>query len=248
MEFAKSLATYAGRVFLENFDKDLAVEIKADSSPVTEIDKHINEYVIEQITRKFPGHAVLGEEKTVGTGSEKYQWICDPLDGTKPYILGVPNSVFMLALAKDTVIQLAVVYDPFAGRMYTSIRGEGAYCNDRQIHVSTQEIEDGYILLGAATSTELLRSIKSVGGKYEAVSGSGYKSMMIARGKGIGYIKYGADYHDIAPASLIIEEAGGKVTGLKGESLDFTKTFNSAILSNGIAHDSLVEIAKSIDE
>ena len=64
----------------------------------------------------------------------------------------------------------------------------------------------------------------------------------------VGYIKYGADFHDIAPASLIIEEAGGKVTGLRGESLDFTKTFDGAILSNGIAHDSLVEVTKSIDE
>jgi fructose-1,6-bisphosphatase/inositol monophosphatase family enzyme len=244
LDFAKSLALRAGVIMKDNFDTDLYVEIKSDSSPVTMVDKSINKLVVEAVKQTYPEHGLLGEEFDYGNGTEEYQWICDPLDGTKPYVLGVPNSVFMLALAKQGSIYLSVVFDPFTGRMFTAIRGRGAYCNDVRLRVNNQTIREGYVLIGAAAST-IISAVKQAGGKVEAVSGSGYKCMMIARGKGIGYIKYGADFHDIAPASLIVQEAGGKVTGLSGEELDFTKEFYGAILSNSTSHQSLIDIAGS---
>lgn len=64
--------------------------------------------MIETIQRQYPGHGVRGEERDLGTGAETYQWICDPLDGTLPYLNGLPNSLFMLALTRESEVLAAV--------------------------------------------------------------------------------------------------------------------------------------------
>ena len=242
LAFAKDLALKSGNIISTNFGKTFATETKSDLSPVTAIDKQINQLVSETIKRRYPSHGLQGEEADLGTGDEEFQWLCDPLDGTVPFILGMPNSVFMLALTHEGRVQVSVVYDPYTDKMYSAIKGQGAFCNDLPIHVNDQPLEGGFVLLDIS-AYPCAKGIKAAGGRVEPVSGTGYKCMMIARGSGSGAIKFDADYHDIGPASLIIEEAGGKVTDITGSPMRFNKKINGAIVSNGVAHEALVRIA-----
>jgi fructose-1,6-bisphosphatase/inositol monophosphatase family enzyme len=245
LQIALGLAKQAGSIIKENFGKNHAVELKADQSPVTEIDKQINTLVANKLRDAFPADGLLGEEGNTGSGAEQYQWICDPLDGTKPFILGMPNSVFMLGLSEAGNILLSVVYDPYSERMYRATKGNGAYCNERKIHVNHDTLAEGYCLVGA-DSLPYSSLLKERSSGYEPVSGTGFSLMMIARGYGVGKIQATADFHDIGPGSLIVEEAGGKVTGLNGEPLLYNDKINGAIISNGVAHDALVGIAREV--
>lgn len=245
MDFALSLARQAGAIIRDNVDSTLDVQTKSDQSPVTQVDTRINTLVIESVRHHYPDHGILGEEDDYGDGTEKWQWLCDPLDGTKPFIMGVPQSVFMLALLEDGVVQLSVVYDPYLDKMYHAIRGKGAFCNMQPIHVSSEHIPEGYTLLDDDSIT-CVEALKNAGGKLQQISGTGYKCMLVARGKAVGMIDHHADYHDTGVASLIIEEAGGMVTGLDGLPLKFNAKVDHVVASNGVDHETLLKVANSI--
>jgi len=245
LSFARELALEAGRIIRQGFGVASDVKYKADDSPVTDIDARVNQVIIDRIGSKYPGHGVLGEEEDLGAGREYYRWICDPLDGTVPYILGIPNSLFMIALMEATSLLIAVAYDPFAGRLYHAAKHGGAFCNNFPIRVSGQTLRDGYVVVGA-DSVSFIDPIRRAGGRIEPVPGTGYKSMMVACGKAVGTIKETADFHDIAPAALIIAEAGGQVTALDGSPLTLdTRIEGGVIMSNGLAHQDLIEAAQA---
>lgn len=244
LAFARELALAAGHIIRQGFDETHKVAHKADGSPVTDIDIQVNQIVLEQIRSHYPGHGLLGEERNFGTGFESYRWICDPLDGTVPYILGLPNSLFMLALMGEPGLLIAVAYDPFANRLYHAAKDGGAFCNSSPIHVSGHGLSDGYVLLGT-DSLSFANAIRQADGRIGMVSGSGYKSMMVARGKAVALIKETADFHDIAPAALIVTEAGGQVTALDGSPLILDRHIDGGvIISNGLAHPALVKVAQ----
>ena len=141
LEFAKHVAFYAGNLMKKYFDSDKEVEYKEDRTPVTMIDKKINHYLIEQVKLNYPYHDVDGEEEKLKNGND-FVWVCDPIDGTSMYTRGIPVSVFSLALTYNGEPIVGVVYDPFQDKMYSAIKGSGAYCNDEKIKVSDLDYGD----------------------------------------------------------------------------------------------------------
>ena len=246
-EFAKALARRAGSIIHEEFNRGASVKIKDDGSLVTEVDERINHLVASGLSETFPTHGLLGEEGNSGTGKEEYLWICDPIDGTKPFILGVPNCVFMIALLRQRRAVLSVVYDPFSESLYHAIRGKGAYCNDERIRVSDEKLRDNFVVLGTGTYPFVpwLKNAKAI---LEPVSGSGYKSMMIAQGRAVATLRDKADFHDVAPSALIIEEAGGRVTDLNGKPLQLDRPIEGVIMSNSAAHNELLDVVRCCRE
>jgi fructose-1,6-bisphosphatase/inositol monophosphatase family enzyme len=247
LKFAQDLARQAGQLIKDNFEKNLAVEIKPDNSPVTEVDKAINELVSEAVKETYSEHGLLGEEENYGTGQEEFQWLCDPLDGTKAFILGVPVNTFILGLTKQGQILLSVIYHPFTDRLYHAVKGHGAFCNQERLHVSNQTLKQGgYVSLGEY-SFGFVDGLRAAGAQIDFIPGAGYRAMIVASGRlaGIMQIPSNTDFHDVGPASLIVEEAGGKVTDLAGKSLRFDGPLkNGIILSNSAAHDELLAIAR----
>jgi histidinol-phosphatase len=241
LAFAAELAVAAGEIIREGFNRASVIAVKADGSPVTDIDVRVNRLVAETIQRRYPGHGVRGEEQDLGTGDETYQWICDPLDGTLPYLNGLPNSMFMLALTRESEVLAAVAYDPFADHMYRAARQGGAFCDGRPIRVARLGLGAGRVVLGTSSAV-LIEAVSPMAGHVELVPGTGFKSMMVARGEAIGTVKQTADFHDVAPAALIVTEAGGRVTALDGSRLALDREITlGVIISNHIAHDQLVE-------
>src|SRR3989339_1842896 len=135
-EFALLMAKKAGKIIKKNFAMGMEKEWKSDNTPVTVTDKAVNSLLIKESKRYFPKYGILGEEENSIVGNEEYHWVCDPIDGTIPFSHGIPTCVFSLALVKDGVPVVAVVYDPFMDRLFTAEKGNGAKLNGKTIHVS----------------------------------------------------------------------------------------------------------------
>jgi len=251
LDFATSLAHQAGEIMLDYFKIGVEHIAKHDKSPVTEADIKINNLVIEKVKQKFPDHGVLGEEASWNLPS-KMTWVCDPIDGTRPFLYGLPYSVFSLALVKDGVPVLAVVYDPYSKRLYRAETGEGAYMNDQKLSVNNKtDLEHSIVGAGKHSSFENLdcaKLFKEIIAKIHrtiTLQCVVQEAMLIATGQIEGNIFVSDTAHDIAAIKLIVEEAGGKVTDLYGNEQRYDQPIRGALISNGYIHDELMQIVDS---
>lgn len=243
LEFALGVARQAGTLIKEGFGGHHTVQTKQDDSPVTEVDRQINHLVAQRIHESFPEDGLLGEEGGFGDGYEEYQWICDPLDGTKPFLLGIPVSVFMIGVSKAGKMLLAVVYNPYEDVMYHAVRGCGAFSDNTPIHVNAERMATGYVLIGS-DSFPFVPSLKEKAPRLEPVPGTGYKFIMIATGRAVGMANDYADFYDVGPGSLLVEEAGGIVTDMDGAPLCHGRRMHrGVVVSNGVVHTELLQVS-----
>jgi fructose-1,6-bisphosphatase/inositol monophosphatase family enzyme len=141
LDFAKRLARDAGDVMLKYFNQSGISHYKGDDTIVTKADTEINQMVIDRVREAYSEHGVYGEEDSFGRDKNTL-WVCDPVDGTAMFARGVPTAVFSLALVKDGEPQVGVVYDLFTDRLYSAVKGEGAFCDDTPISVNKIEFGD----------------------------------------------------------------------------------------------------------
>jgi len=248
LQFAKQVALAAGDIMLKHFDGSVATREKDDKSIVTVADEEINQLVIDQVAATYPEHGVLGEEASDLKAAE-YLWVCDPIDGTIPYAKNMPVSVFSLALVKDGVSLVGVVYDPYMKRLYSAIKGGGAYMNDTPIGVSDRDLERHSLInvewwgnapydvdtvlhdLSVETSVTV-HHLGSVIGAAAYVAAGRYEACVFPGtiGKCV----------DVAAVKVIVEEAGGKVTDLFGNEQRYDQDINGALITNGKVHEQLV--------
>ena len=252
LDFAKEIALYAGKVMMDNYNSDVNMDFKEDKTIVTRVDKEVNSYLIEKVKEKYPDHSVIGEEESNSFESD-YAWVCDPLDGTSMYVNHIPVFVFSLALVYKGEPIVGVVYNPNEDKMYTAIKGEGAYCNDVKISVNKKHLGE----LGYKTNVEIFNNkildevslIKDLKDKSKVVSlGSvARSSMAVATGDFCCVVFPGTSHGncDIAASYLIVIEAGGKVTDINGNNQRYDTGINGAIISNGVSHEEVLEVVKN---
>lgn len=246
LSLAKKLALEAGEVMLNYFDRDQEEETKKDGSPVTIADKKINSLVIERIKSEYTNDKVVGEEESYTPPAKTSRhWYCDPIDGTKPFVWGLPTSMFSLALVVDDNPVMGVIYDPFLKRLLTSIKGNGSFLNDEQIFVSKETSENGTVAVSGNFSDlskhpSYAQSLADKGIKMVSFNGWAYKASLVATGRLIGLIDRDAVNYDLAATHIILEEAGGKATDLKGNPLSYEAGFKGAVVSNGLVHKELL--------
>src|SRR3954462_4543937 len=134
LRFAQRLAKEAGVIARRHYDPTISFDPKDDSSPVTQADVEINRLVIARCRAAYPEAGVLGEEES-SQGVSDILWVCDPIDGTTPYMLGAHASTFCLALVYKGVPVVGVVYDFWNKRLYSAIKGESAFLNGAPLGV-----------------------------------------------------------------------------------------------------------------
>lgn len=246
LQFATTIARDAGQIMRDLFFKqDKGVHLKADHSPVTKADTDINQLLIDRVHQAFPGHGILGEEASDRKANQQDVWVCDPIDGTASFIIGVPTAMFSLAFVHDGKPIIGVAYDPFLDRMYTAIVGQGAFCNGEQLRVDPSPLDHATIV-GPSTmkdlelAKDLFTDIQRQGANIALITGGVYKGCLLASGRLHGRMFAGGGEHDIAAVKVIVEEAGGKVTDIEGNEQRYDQKINGAILSNGVVHDQLV--------
>lgn len=128
LKFAVEIARKAGELTLQHYRKPgLAVEHKGDGSPVTIADQEAEKLLRERISERFPDDAIVGEEFGESLGTTGFQWILDPIDGTKSFVSGVPLYTTLVAVLHDDEPQIGVIFAPAADEMVFAARGSGAW-------------------------------------------------------------------------------------------------------------------------
>ncbi|MGH3745126.1 MAG: inositol monophosphatase family protein [Mycobacteriales bacterium] len=226
---------------------DLVVDTKPDSTPVTDADRGVEQLVRTRLATARPDDAVLGEEYGA-TGDGPRQWVLDPIDGTKSYARGVPVWATLLALLVDGEVVVGVASAPALGRRWWATRGGGAYAAEagvsRPICVSrVGELADAslsYSSLGGWPDRGRLLALADAVWRTRAY-GDFWSYALVAEGVLDIATEPEVSLWDLAPLALIVEEAGGRFTGLDGAR---GPDRGSALASNGLLHDATLALLR----
>ena len=213
----------------------LKVASKQPNDFVTEVDKAAEKAIIETLQEAYPGYGILAEESGLtagqGTSDTEYQWIIDPLDGTTNFIHGMPQYAVSIALAKNGIVEQAVVFDPNRNELFTASRGSGAFLNDRRIRVSRRTrlnealIGTGFPFRQFDNVDAYLAMFKELTQKTAGIRRPGAAALdlaYVAAGRLDGFWEMGLSPWDMAAGVLLIQEAGGLVSDLSGEGNHLT--------------------------
>jgi len=223
---------------------DLVVATKPDLSPVTEADTAAESTLRRGIAEARPGHGVLGEEEgdDPGDGSG-WQWVLDPIDGTKNYVRGVPAWATLIALKHHGRTVVGVVSAPALGRRWWAAAGEGAWADGSPIHVSSvSNLSDGFLSYSSIVGWEEV----GLGEAFLALErrcwrtrayGDFWSYMLVGEGAVDVAVEPIVSLWDLAPLTVIVEEAGGRFTDLNGVATD---AGGSAVATNGHLHDQVL--------
>lgn len=214
----------------------LTVESKAPNDFVTEVDRAAEAAIIEVLRDAYPQHGILAEESgsTGGAEDSEYQWIIDPLDGTTNFLHGFPQYAVSIALARNGILEHAVVFDPTRNELFTASKGSGAFLNDRRIRVTRRTrlaeslIGTGFPFREFKHLDAYLAMFRELTQKTAGIRRPGAAALdlaYVASGRLDGFWEMGLQPWDMAAGVLLIQEAGGLVSDLSGESA-FMQTGN----------------------
>jgi len=252
--FALETAREAGQLLREYAGRHLEVRHKkTEIDLVTEADLASERLIVDAIRRHFAGHTILSEEGLGDlqqlTGDVEHLWLVDPLDGTVNYAHGLSVWGVSLALADGGRPVLAVSYDPVRDEIFWARRGEGAWCNGRQIHVSATGrlsqalVATGFAYRRATLEENNLREFNAMMPRVQGVRRAGAAVLdlaHVAAGRLDAYWEMFLQPWDWAAGWLLVEEAGGIVSDLRGEPWALSK--RSVVASNGALHAELLAV------
>lgn len=222
LNVATDAAYIAGRRTLAFFNAEVAVEHKADQTPVTLADKEAEHVIRERIARFFPDHSIIGEEHgRVEGANPDYRWIIDPIDGTKSFIHGVPLYGVMIGIEVKGQPRVGAVYMPALDEMLCAADGLGCTWNGRRANCSTvSTIEEATILAGSITrAINRSDAYEKLAGRARLNRGWGdcYGYVLVATGRAEVMLDPQINPWDCAPLPPILREAGGRFATWAGD-------------------------------
>ena len=241
---AVEAARAAGEIALRYYRGAFDVTIKPDHTPVTQADREAEHAIRGVLGRAFPDWGFLGEEFGEA-GSGDTRWIIDPIDGTKNFIRGIPFWAVLIGLEERGEITTGVVFNPVSGDLLTARAGEGAFANGERIRVSDcARMKDATLL---HSGLNLLRADGCWDGFVRLVDGTArsrgfgdyYGYDMVAQGKAELYVEVDLKPWDIAPAKIVLEEAGGRLTDFTGRPTIYD---GHVLATNGCLHDEVLAL------
>ncbi|MGH7818471.1 MAG: inositol monophosphatase family protein, partial [Candidatus Binatia bacterium] len=223
VEAAVAASRAAGEVALRYFRTDLAVETKADRSPVTEADRACERRIVEVLRERFPDSGFCGEEFGDESRRAPRRWIIDPIDGTKSFVRGIPFFATLIGLEEEGEVTVGVIHAPATGELLWAARGQGAFDESgKRLAVSgVDRLAQAMVSFGGmsafrergywrALETIVDRSIRQRGfGDYLG-------SAMVARGWSEAMLELDVKPWDLAPLKIVVEEAGGRFSDFEG--------------------------------
>ena len=228
LALALSLADAADRITLSRFQAvDLHVESKPDNTPVSDADTAVEAMIRERLAVARPGDCVLGEEEGLVGENSRRRWILDPVDGTKNFVRGVPVWGTLIGLEIDGEMAVGVVSAPAMSRRWWAARGTGAFTRDstgdtRALKVSSvSRLSDAFLSFASLEGWRTARRLPEFLSLAEQVwrsraYGDFWSHMMVAEGVIDLACEPEVSLWDLAALQVIVEEAGGQFTDLRG--------------------------------
>lgn len=250
----QAVAREAGALLRERLHDRHIVQYKGEINLVTEADRLSESLIVERIRREFPGHDILTEESPETANGSRFRWIIDPLDGTTNYAHGYPVFCVSIALEVKGVIMLGAVYNPMLDELFTAEKGAGAFLNGRRLTVSrTETLSRGLLATGFPYDIREDRNnninyFKVMALSAQAVRRAGSAALdlaYIAAGRFDGFWELKLMPWDTAAGWLLVEEAGGGVTDLRGDPYHLHS--RNILASNGLIHAEMARILSKTD-
>ena len=236
---------------MARFGSDLRVNKKGMIDLVTEVDVEVEKMFRALIAERFPDHDVLAEEMGQPRTGASHRWVFDPLDGTSNYAHGIPIFCATVALEIDGEPVAGAVFDPNRRELFTAERGLGAWLNGEPIQVSvTNTLIDAMLVTGFPYDLrERFDDLMQVFGGFlkeaRAVRRLGSAAIdlcWVAAGRMDGFWEQNLKAWDTMAGALIVQEAGGRVTGIEGQP--WSTTYGHVLASNGQIHEEMLRVVR----
>ncbi len=218
--FAEELADRAGEVLTRYFRAPLDVVSKSDASPVTIADQEAEEAMCALIRQTYPDHGIFGEESGRSNIDATYQWVLDPIDGTRAFIAGIPTFTTLIALCKDGAPILGLINQPISGERWINGTLNGKKITTRKnstlknAAIGTTSLPY-YFSSDEAARFERVRQASA----HIVIGGDGYGYAMVANGQLDAFIDTCLKPYDFCALVPVIEGAGGVITDWQGKPL-----------------------------
>ena len=220
------------------------IERKSDKSPVTEADKKSEAMFRQAVSDSFPEDVILGEEEGGGIDSTT-RWVVDPIDGTRKFMRNLPFWGICIAFEIESEVSIGVVAVPGTGKIWSAMKGKGAYCDEKRIYVdeSIKTLDESFITMPQRSCF----INENFGKEFDAIQNTiehdpgfldAYSYAMLADGRINGVLSCADKWWDIAACVSIVEEAGGVFSDARGEkpnegslNIACSKTLHEPILN-----------------
>jgi histidinol-phosphatase len=222
LEVATRAARAAGETALAYFNKNPRVTWKPDDSPVSEADHAADRVLVDALHAAFPDDAILTEESGEAAGASGRRWIVDPIDGTRPFLRGIPDWSNLVALEAEGDIVVGILNLPAHGDLYAAARGLGTTKNGTPVRIADPppldqcvvtlgQLSNGHRMLGATRFQALLDAVGLARGYGDARGPA-----MVLSGFVDACLEFDVSLWDLAPFPVLFEEAGARYTDLDG--------------------------------
>ncbi|HXM32338.1 MAG TPA: inositol monophosphatase family protein [Chthoniobacterales bacterium] len=239
LDAAVEAARAAGQLLRHNFQQPLRINSAEAHDIKLEIDVRSQELISESLLKKFPEHALYGEEGIVGDQESDHQWVVDPLDGTVNYFYGIPHFCVSIALRFKGEIIVGVIYDPIREEIWTAQKGAKPTLNGKPFRVSERaDLAEAVLSVGLSKTgatidagLPLLQQMVHRARKCRLMGSAALDMAYVACGRFDAYIEQGISLWDIAAGWILVETAGGTVEMKPRADM---KDKYSIVASNGV--------------
>jgi myo-inositol-1(or 4)-monophosphatase len=253
LDIAIEIARAAGAILRQGWGRAGQIEYKGEVNLVTEYDRRAEALIVAALRKQFPTHHIYAEEQgDVGPGDSPYTWLIDPLDGTTNFAHGFPAFAVSIGLMHQGERIVGIIFDPTRDELFTAGVGLGARLNGVPIHVSdTASLDRALLATGFAYDrrtaannnvNNLARFIRHCQGIRRAGSAA-LDLAYVACGRLDGFWEMGLHPWDVAAGTLIIHQAGGRVTDFDGRDDDHPSG-QRVVASNGLIHQEMLDILR----
>jgi len=252
VETAADIAREAGALLAGYFERRVAFELKGEFDLVTEADRASERLVVERLRAHFPAHSIVAEEGGGHDGTSEYRWYVDPLDGTTNFAHGYPVYNVTLALEHAGDLIAGVIFDPSRQEMFTTERGAGSFLNGAPIQVSrAKRIQESLVATGFPSRKRHLNvnvhfyyQLAMLSHGVRRAGSAAIDLAYVACGRYDAFWEFGLNPWDMAAGILLVNEAGGKCSDMKGGPVDLRGPH--ILTDNAAIHDELVSLFAEI--
>jgi myo-inositol-1(or 4)-monophosphatase len=252
LENATEIAREAGALLQGYFEARVSFELKGEHDLVTVADRASEKLIVERITALYPSHSILAEEGSGHGGNSEYQWYVDPLDGTTNFAHGFPIYNVTLGLERAGELIAGVIVDPIRQEVFTAEKGSGAFLNGKRIHVSkVSRLEDSIGVTGFPSrkrhqnvNVHFFYQLSMLSHGIRRSGAAATDLAWAACGRSELFWEFNLSPWDMAAGVLLVREAGGTVTDMRGGA--FNLRGQHILADNTLVHQETVDLFTGI--